>query len=478
VPAFEWVPEYSRTYGDIAAEVGEQVGLPPDPDQRAILDAIYAVHPDDRPVCFEVGVLAPRQNIKTSTLEVAALTDLFVFREPLHIWTAHLFKTARKSFDDMVMRIEGNRDFRRRCRKPRTANGDESIELLTGEKIEFHARSKGGGRGLTGNKVTLDEALFLVETDMGAVLPTLATIPSAQVRYGSSAGMLESNVLRGVRNRGRAGHDPTLAYFEWAAAPTKCKTKNCPHLPVGEIVGCALDNRRLWKAANPALGRRISVEAMAKFRRAMPPKEFAREFLGWWEDLSGVASPIDVAAWGRLTDPKSQLVDPVAFAVDSTPDRAWSSIAVAGARADGLEHVEIVAHGAGLSWVVKRLGELGKTWKPCAVVVDPGSAAGSLLPDLAAAGIAVVTPTVREYAQACGALQDSVTESLIRHLGDALLHDALTGARSRPVGDAWIWSRKDSSVVIAPLVAVTLARWGWSVKRNESKDLEPLFAMT
>lgn len=42
---------------------------------------------------------------------------------------------------DMVQLVEANDDFRRRCRKPRTANGAEAIELLTGQAIEFHARS-------------------------------------------------------------------------------------------------------------------------------------------------------------------------------------------------------------------------------------------------------------------------------------------------------------------------------------------------
>jgi hypothetical protein len=35
----------------------------------------------------------------------------------------------------------------------------------------------------------------------------------------------------------------------------------------------------------------------------------------------------------------------------------------------------------------------------------------------------------------------------------------VTGAKKRPLGDAWAWSRKSSAVDISPLVACTLARF-------------------
>ena len=38
----------------------------------------------------------------------------------------------------------------------------------------------------------------------------------------------------------------------------------------------------------------------------------------------------------------------------------------------------------------------------------------------------------------------------------------MKGATKRPLGDAWAWSRKNSTVDISPLVAATLALWGYS----------------
>jgi hypothetical protein len=58
--------------------------------------------------------------------------------------------------------------------------------------------------------------------------------------------------------------------------------------------------------------------------------------------------------------------------------------------------------------------------------------------------------------RACGRLLDLVRDDNLRHLGSQELRDAVLGAKQRDVGDAWAWSRKNSSVNIAPLVAVTL----------------------
>jgi hypothetical protein len=85
-----------------------------------------------------------------------------------------------------------------------------------------------------------------------------------------------------------------------------------------------------------------------------------------------------------------------------------------------------------------------------------------LLPDLAAAGVVTVNPSTREVGQACGALFDRSVEASFRHRPDGLLDSALRAAKKRTVGDAWMWDRRDLTD-ISPLVAATLALWGFSV---------------
>jgi len=462
-PAYCWVPPHRSTNGDLAAEVGAQVGLAPDEDQRAILDAMYAENTPGVPACFEVAEIAPRQNIKTSTLQVAALTDLFVLEVELHIWTAHLFRTSRSSFEGMVGLIESNPDFRRRCRPHRTANGAEAIELKSGERIEFHARSKGGGRGLTGKRITLDEGMFLSAAEMGALLPTTATMPDAQIRHASSAGLVTSDVLRGIRNRGRKGGDPGLAYFEWCAPVTPCGQEFCPHVP--DTPGCALDDRDLWRAANPAYGRRISEEMLANFRRAMPPKEFAREFLGWWDDPpeeGGAAIPAE--DWRACLDAQSAYGGSghVALGVHLSGDRSTAYVAAVGERSDGLAHAEILDVIA----PHRAVGVIKERWDKhrCLVVLDPGSHAGSLAEPLEREGVSVDTVSVQKIAQACGMVIDAVTSKTLRHIGQPPLDAAVASAGVRTISrDAWAWSGQG----IAPLSAVTLAMWGYATTETK-----------
>ncbi|HEY2301391.1 MAG TPA: hypothetical protein VGH66_05840, partial [Acidimicrobiales bacterium] len=141
------------------------------------------------------------------------------------------------------------------------------------------------------------------------------------------------------------------------------------------------------------------------------------------------------------------------------PDRGAASIGVAGWRADGRRHLEVVDHRPNTDWVVGRLRELERRWQPWPTVIDPGSPAGALLVDLAAAGVATETVSTREYAQSCGQFFDAVVEGKVRHLEQPVLNLAVFAARKRPLGDAWAWVRKTGADV-SPLVSVTLAHYG------------------
>lgn len=461
--AYAWVPPYEHTDGDIAAEVAALLGKPFDAVQCRVADAIYAERAPGVPACFEVVEVAPRQNFKSHVLEVSAITDVFVMGDRLHTWTAHIYDTAEASFARVRDMIENCDDFRRRTKKPREGKGDLAIQLLDGAEIKFETRggSGKGGRGETGDKVTADEALYLQALSIGALLPTLATRPAAQVRYASSAGLPGSAFLRMLRERGRAGNDRRLAYFEACAPRRPCGEEGCSHLPVGRP-GCALDDRTLWRAANTAFGVRISEERLEDFRRALPPSEFMREFLGWWEDPDdGAEARLPQAAWALCADPDAKIDGQPSFAVDVTPNGGRASIGVSGSAGDGLALVELVQNGPGMGWVPDRLDAITRKARSRRVVLDPTGPARSLIPDIEARGIEVVTTSLGDLGQACGALAAAVQQDRLRQLGQFELNAALAGASTRDIGDgAWAWSRKRSDVDISPLVAVTLAYHG------------------
>ncbi len=155
------------------------------------------------------------------------------------------------------------------------------------------------------------------------------------------------------------------------------------------------------------------------------------------------------------------MVDPVCFAFDVSPDRSSAAIAAAGRRAeDELFHVEVVAHRRGTGWVVPMLVALRDKWNPAGVMADLSGPAGALAHRCDDAGFEVDAVSAADHVKACGFLLDTVDEQGLRHLGSAELVNALKGATTRPLGDSWAWSRKNSSIDISPLVASTFALWG------------------
>ena len=188
-------------------------------------------------------------------------------------------------------------------------------------------------------------------------------------------------------------------------------------------------------------------------------RSFAVERLGVgdWPSLDGLDdSPIRVVDWLDLIDAESEATSPFVLAVDMSPDRT-TTIVDASRRPDGLYHVEIAYQDRGAKWLPTRLAEMVEKNPPYEVVCCAQGPIASQIDRIEAAGVTLRTFNGQEHAQACGQMVDLVNERQVRHRGSVEFQQALRGARPRPLGDAWAWSRKNSTVDISPLVAATLA---------------------
>jgi len=443
-------------------------GLVMDDEQHAALDAILSVDDKGRWAAIDSAIVCPRQNGKTVVLQVIALADLFLFDARLVIWSAHLFPTAMEAFRDLEQIITGTPELAKRLKRGSRGisreNGNEGFELVGDRRLKFRARSKTGGRGLTGDRVILDEAFAIQAGELGSLYPTLSARPNPSVLYASSAGMVGSDVLRGLRERGRKGGDESLCWVEWCAPEGDCATPTCEHRP--DTPGCLLDDQDRWQQANPAMGRRITVRYLEAERRTLDPTEFARERLGWWEDPAEGASGIPADKWQACADRDAEVTEPCVLAFDVTPGHTAASIVVCG----GALHV--VDHAAGTSWVVDRLCELVNAKNVAAIGMDPTGPAAALIPDLEKAGLTIrnqknpkgqlVLLEGRESVQACEEFLAGILDSSVVHRDQHVLNTAVAGAGRRQVGDSWKWSRRDSTVDITPLVAATVARHLWT----------------
>jgi len=428
--------------GEEARQLAASAGLHLDPWQVRALDSMLGERDDGRWAAFEFGLVVPRQNGKGAVLEARELAGLFLFDEQLILHSAHEFKTAQEAFRRVLHLVENTEHLRQRVKRVRTSHGEEGIELDTGARLRFVARSTSSSRGFSADLIVLDEAMSLNAETMGAMLPTLASRDNPQVVYASSAPLSTSTQLHALRARALAGGDGSLGYMEWSAADV-----DDPELPA------------TWAAANPSFGIRITEDYIGRERAAMPESVFLRERLGIPDaPVTQVDERlVDLDAWSACLDGGSTIHGPMHWAVDITPDRRMAAIAVAGRRVDDVVHVEVVDHRPGTSWVAERLAELLDRWGRSAVTIDPGSPAGSLVVTVRERGVEVREVSGRQVAQATGQFFDLVHSGDLRHIGQAPLTAAVDGATRRPLGESWTWNRRAVSVDICPLMAATLA---------------------
>lgn len=442
-----------------AAEFVESCGLQLDRWQQLVLEDALGIDTRGRWAAFEVGLIVPRQNGKGAVLEARELAGLFLLGEQLILHSAHEFKTSQEAFRRVLSLVENSDHLRKRVKRIRTSHGEEGIELLSGARLRFVARSTGSGRGFTGDCVILDEAYNLGPAAMAALLPTMSAVENPQLWYTSSSGTVLSEQLRAVRERAQEPETGRLCYLEWSAPAEARQSPGDPEW---------------WAMSNPALGIRVMPEFVEAEFAALSGAldEFCRERLGLFDEIAG-ADGIPAQLWAECGDVDSKLVGSMAFAVDMPWNRRSAVIAAAGLNSKGVPHVELVDVRQGTNWVVERMADLCRVHKPVAVTLDPSGPAGSLLADLVQAGVPVEGTTGRAYSQACGALLDAVIEGRVRHRNERALDSAVDGALKRFSGDAFTWDRRRSDADISPLVAVTLARWAHTATLSQDK---PLFA--
>jgi hypothetical protein len=461
-PRSLWIPPYATSSGDEALEVCALVpGLKFDPWQEFVLRESLGERPDGKWAALEVGLEVSRQNGKGGFLEGRQLTGVFLLEERLQIHTAHQFDTSLEAFGRLLELIESTPDFDREVMRVVKSHGEEGIEFRGKRRIRFRTRTGGGGRGFSGDVLYLDEAMIVSEAMHGALFPVLSARPNPQIIYtGSAVDQLEhehGRVFARIRERGLAGGDPSLAWFGWGQCPSGPDEE--PVLPDTEAAEQLLDDPEVWAASNPGLGIRISPDFIAAERRSLSARNFAVERLGigdWPEPEDDENDLFDMVEWSELRDRESKVQAP-ALAVDVSPDRSWASISAA----DSEERVELVERKRGARWVIARLGELVKDHGVEVVVLDGRGPAAAFQEEIEEEiGIEVTVTSTADFTQACSGFFDAVKEGTLRHGGQPELDAAVKGAKTRPLGEAWAFSRKKSDIDITPLVSGALARWG------------------
>ena len=225
-PRIQWVPPRVRSLGPDCAAFWRDAGGTLFDWQELVLDGILGLNEADRFSSTNDGLTVARQNGKgviEQALEVYFAFELG-YRVVMH--TAHEFATSQEH----QLRLE---EFIQNCPHLHAkvkdkggyvhANGQESIRLKNGCRIIFKARTKGGGRGYSGDLLVWDEAMVIPETVMGAQKPMLRAskaIHGPKTIYAGSAVDQEIHPygvpFAVIRERGLQ-EAPGISYHEWSA---------------------------------------------------------------------------------------------------------------------------------------------------------------------------------------------------------------------------------------------------------------------
>lgn len=381
-----------------------------------------------------VALSIARQVGKTFDIGALVFADSIVNPNTTTVWTAHRFKVARETFNEL----------RGIAKSPllaphleyediTTAAGNEMIPFRNGSRIVFAARERGAIRGFTKvRRIILDEAQILTAATMADLAPTMNQAANPQmILMGTPPKPSDpGETFTGLRAEALSGESEGLLYVEIGAEPDS-----------------DLDDRGAWRQANPSYPHRTPDRAIARLRKLLSPENFAREALGIWDEANA-SGAIDPATWASLVDPQAIRGASPAFAVATAPDRSWAAIAAAWKRADGSVHVSVADYRPTTTWVADRVVELRSRW------------GGRVVSDTASDGLVAdsVKLSGAEQAKAHNALSDAVAAGSVRHYGDAEkeLGVAVRAARWKTSGDTRVLDRKGSTD-ISPLVSVALA---------------------
>ena len=219
------------------------------------------------------------------------------------IHTAHEFATSQEHQLRLEAFIQDSPALHCKVRERggyRHANGQESINLKSGNRVAFKARTGGGGRGWSADLLVWDEAMVIPDHVVGAQKPTTRASRSPHGRKTIYAGSAVDQDVHPygvnfaiIRQRGMERSE-RVSWFEWSA----------PFEHPSEMTDDDLHDRANWHAANPSMAEGlISEDTMADEVESMPLRTAAVELFGVgdWPRTDGLEDTvIDVKVWDAL----------------------------------------------------------------------------------------------------------------------------------------------------------------------------------
>lgn len=466
-PLRELTPETSYGFEviDFARDV---LGMPLDPWQSWLTIHAGELLEDGRPRFRKVLVIVARQNGKTHLLKVLSLYWLFVEQWAMVLGTSSNLSTAREAWEGAIEMARAVPLLSGMIDAVQRGNNDPHLRLTTGGKYKIAAANRKGGRGLSLDRLIIDELREHRDyVAWNAAIPAMNARPDAQAYLITNQGEDTSIVLNSLRDTGIAALngnviDPELGFFEWSA-------------PDG---ASPLDVEALAQA-NPNLGYRLRPESiLADAQRAV--ERGGEELAGFRTEImcqrvNALDAAIEPGAWrdcaGVIDWPS--LKSRAALCVDVSPNMRHATLAVAAVTEDGRTAVRVVAAWDGpaataalrreLPGWVEKIRPQAFGWIPN----GPAAAIAAQLKDRKGvrswppAGVTVEEIRAEVSAICMGLAEQVEAREVVYQADDSLLNAHILAAAKLWNGDVWRFSRKGEGhcdAAYAAAGAIHLAR--------------------
>lgn len=434
-PSIHIAPEWKETRGDQAYQFGASFGITLDPWQKLVMDDWLAVDDGHTWVCSTCGLSVPRQNGKTALVKVRVMYGIFVLGETI-LFTCHEVRTSRQVFDSLADILNPNGEFpdiANQVQYIKRSNGYEEIKVSDwydgewhkGGKLLFSSRSKGASRGFTADVVVADEAMYMTDEQVAALVPTMASSSGGDMQFimlGTPPSPNDGGtVFKNTRTAALNG-EKGISWCEWGA----------------DDIGDIHDWDRIARY-NPSLGTRLLRKAVESELSVMSPDTFARERLGWWSKTSQNAAEhvIGEAEWNacKVDNPSKDGV--VVYAVKFSPDGSVGTLAAC--HKNDVPFIYVVdcrSMNGGLSWFADNLVQ--RKDKAAQIVIDGQSNAQALNDILLDRGVprnVIKRPNTSDVIASNSALVNAVKAGEVCHYGQPALDDSATKTTRRRIGN-------------------------------------------
>jgi phage terminase large subunit-like protein len=388
-------------------------------------------------------LLVARQNGKTHLARIRILAGLFVFGEKNIVAMSSNRGMALDTFRKVVEVIEDNPHLAAQVKQIRVANGQESVELLSGARYEIVAATRDGSRGKTADLLYIDELREIDEESWTAAKPVTRARPNSQIVMTSNAGDAFSTVLNDLRSRALSYPPATMGYWEYSADDfAKITDKNA------------------WYQANPALGYLIDEETIADAIATSSVEASRTETLCQW--VSALKSPWPYRAFEDLTvqDLKIEPGRLTVFGMDISVNKKMASLVAGQVQDDGKIAVGVIAQFESqvaideLKMAVE-VNDWAMKYKPRMICFDKYSTM-SVAERLALSGHKIQDMSGTVFYQACSDLYDSLVNARIVHIGQASLVDSMNNCAAKETDAGWRIVRRKSAGDVSAAISLAM----------------------